>query len=113
MKVENLDYYAKFIFSSEDDAFCLSTTDIKVLRQIKSCQTDEIKRDYSIGDVIYFDTDEERDIKMKVIDIRIWGIVDRTETLNSFIDSSECKVQYGKINEPLFLIRIIIERFKD
>ena len=48
MKIKDIDYYAKFIFSSIDGQNCLSTTDKDVLNEILSEETDEIKTGFTI-----------------------------------------------------------------
>lgn len=110
MKVKNINYYVKFIFSSLDGQFCLSTTDLEVMKLIKSEKTNESKRNYTIGDIIYFDSDEERNQKLKVTDVRIRSLVDDTENLKYGFDSSDCENISGEYKEPLFIIHITIKK---
>jgi len=111
MKVKDINYYVKFIISSLDGQMCLSTTDLEVLKLIKSEKTNEPMRNYTIGDIIYFDSEEEeKDQKLKVTDIRIRRLVDNTDTLNIGFDSSDCENIFGDYKEPLFIIHITIEK---
>lgn len=109
MKVKDINYYVKFIFSSLDGQFCLSTTDLEAMKLIKSEKTNEFNRNYAIGDIIYFDSDEERDQKLKVTDVRIVNLVDDTEILKYGFDSSGCANMVGEKKEALFIIHITIE----
>jgi hypothetical protein len=110
MKVKDINYYVKFIFSSLDGQFCLSTTDLEVLKNIKSDKTNNTMRDYTIGDIIYFDSEEEKDQKLKVTDVRIRRLVDNTDTLKIGFDSSDCENIFGDYKEPLFILHITIEK---
>jgi len=110
MKVKDINYYVKFIFSSLDGQFCLSTTDLEVLKLIKSEKTNESKRNYTIGDIVYFDSNEERNQKLKVTDVRIRRLVDDTENLKYGFDSSDCVNMFGENKEALFIIHVTIEK---
>lgn len=107
MKIKDINYYVKFIFSSLDGKNCLSTTDKDVLNCIKSAKTDQIMSDYSVGDLIYMDSDKE--LKFKVTDILINRLVDDTNSLKIGLDSSDCE-NTGDYKEALFNIHIIIEK---
>jgi hypothetical protein len=108
MKVKDINYYVKFIFSSVDGQNCLSTTDKEVLNEIKSAKTDQPMRDYTIGDIIYMDSD--KDLKFKVTNILIRRLVDDTNTLKIGFDSSDCENISGEYKEPLFIIHIAIKK---
>jgi uncharacterized protein (DUF111 family) len=108
MKIKDIDYYAKFIFSSIDGQNCLSTTDKDVLNEILSEETDEIKTGFTIGDVIFMKS--FKDLKFKITDICIRRLVDDTKMVNIGFDFSDCKNWSGKNKEPLFIIQITIEK---
>jgi len=107
MKIKDVKFYPRFILSTIDGKNCLSTTDLEVLKHIKSNKTNATMRDYTIGDVIYFDSDVER---FKVINILIRRLVDDSQTLNIGFDTSDCDCPQGEIKEPLFIIHITIEK---
>ena len=109
MKTTDIPYYIKFVFSSLDGELCLTTTDLEVLKQIKSVKDGEIKRSYTIGDEIYFDSEEERNQKLKVTDVRIRRLCDDTKHVLLVFDLSDCE-HSGNWHEPLFIIHITIEK---
>jgi len=107
MNINELDYYPRFIFTSNDGT-CLSTTDKKVLDEMLNAKTNESKKGYTVGDEIYLRTQPER--KFKVIDIRLRKIYDKSETIEFGLDSSYCESSIGVEKKPLFLIYITIEK---
>lgn len=107
MKIKDLDYYAKFIFSTiSDSGECYSTTDRELLKFIKNHQTGEIKNGFSIGDVINFEPENK---PFKITDISIRRMVDDTDLLKIGFDLSDCSNQQGILKEALFLVHITIE----
>ncbi len=92
MNISELDYYPRFIFTTNDGT-CLSTTDKRVLDDMLNTKTNESKKDYTIGDEIYFRTQPE--MKFKIIDIRLRKIYDKSETIDLGFDSSDCTPSSG------------------
>jgi len=107
MNISELDYYPRFIFTTNDGT-CLSTTDKKVLDDMLNAKTNESKNGYTVGDEIYFKTQPE--MKFKVIDIRLRKIYDKSEAIDFGFDSSDCTPSLGVEKKPLFLIYITIEK---
>lgn len=108
MKIRDINYYVKFIFSSTDGRDCLSTTDKEILNFIKSEKTHKPTREYSVGDIIYLEADS--DSKYKVTDIAIRQLVDDTDMLKIGFDRSDKTDITGEYKEPLFIIDIAVDR---
>lgn len=108
MRIKDIDYYVKFIFSSIDGQNCLSTTDKEVLNEMKSKKTDETKTGFKIGDVIYMKS--FKDLTFKITDIQIARLVDDTKLVNMGYNISDCANWSGVNKEPLFIIHITIEK---
>lgn len=106
MKIKDLDYYAKFIFSTiSDTGECYSTTDRELLKFVKNHKTGESMNGFSVGDKIVFEPENKH---FKITDISIRGMVDDTDLLKIGLDLSGCANQQGE-PEALFLIHITIE----
>ncbi len=107
MKIKDLDYYAKFIFSTvSDTGECYSTTDRELLKFVKNNKTGETKNGFSIGDVIKFEPENK---PFKITDISIRRMVDDTKLLKIGLDLSDCANQQGEPKEALFLVHLTIE----
>ena len=106
MKIRDIDYYAKFIFSTESDTGdCYSTTDRETLKFVKYHKTGNSMTGFSIGDVIDFEPGKT----FKITNILIRGLVDDTDTLKIGFDISDCAHQQGVRKEALFIVHITIE----
>ena len=107
MKTKDLNYYVKFIFSSEDDGFCFSTTDRAMLPKCPKPDTDTKTIDYKIGDIILFD---KKAIQYKIKDIWIRQLVEDLELLEYGVDPQDCTCSQGIDNNFLFTIQITVEK---
>jgi len=107
METKDLNYYVKFIFSSEDDGFCFSTTDRAMLPKCPKPDTDKQAIDYKIGDIIYF---YKEAIPFKIKDIWIRQLVEDLELLEYGIDSQDCTCPQGTPKDFLFTIQITVEK---
>lgn len=106
MKIKDLNFYVKFIFSTiAANGECHSTTDKELLMLVKSHKTGKSKTGYEIGDEIYFEPDET---PYKITNIIISSLVDDTDLLNIGIDLADCANQEGIKKEALFIIHITI-----
>ena len=107
MKIRDIDYYAKFIFSTvSDTGECYSTTDRETLKFVKYHKTGNSMAGFSIGDVIDFEPEKK---SFKITNILIRGLVDDTNMLKIGFDISDCVHQQGVRKEALFIIHITIE----
>lgn len=107
MKIKDINYYAKFIFSTvSDTGECYSTTDRDMLKFIKHHKSDKSVSDLSIGDLIRFEPEQK---VFKIKDILIRGLVEDTDTLKIGVDLSDCAHTQGANKEALFIIHITIE----
>ncbi len=107
MKITSLNYYVKFVFSSNNESYCVSTTDRNMLNHVKYHNSDTSPQEYKIGDIINFEPD---DSPFKIIDIYIRQIVEDTDVFNYGYDSLDCMEQQGEPKNHLFTIQITIER---
>lgn len=107
MKIRDIDYYAKFIFSTiSDSGECYSTTDREILKFIKNYNTGDSMNGFRIGDIINFEPEKK---PFKITNILINRLVDDTELLKIGFDLADCESQQGVQKEALFLIHITIE----
>lgn len=107
MKIKDLAYFAKFIFSTiSDSGECYSTTDRELLKFVKNHKTGDSMNGFSIGDIINFEPENKT---FKVTDISIRGMVDDTDLLKIGFDLSDCTNQQGSPKDALFLVHITIE----
>jgi hypothetical protein len=83
MKIKELDYYVKFIFSSREDNVCFSTTDREFLKNIVYHDTDNSPMDFKIGDVIRF---KHYSKSYKINDIHIRQLTDDTDVFKNGTD---------------------------
>jgi hypothetical protein len=109
MKVKDLPYYVKFIFSSDDDD-CFSTTDQELFKYIKYNGTDRPINDIRIGAEIFFEPNTLK--KYIVKDIVIRHLVDDLEVLKYGIDMEDCTQQQGELKKWLFSILVKLEAKK-
>lgn len=107
MKIRDLDYYAKFIFSTiSDTGECYSTTDRELLKFVKNHKTGETMNGFSVGDIINFEPENK---PFKITEISIRRMVDDTDLLKIGLDLSDCANQQGEPKEALFLVHITIQ----
>jgi hypothetical protein len=107
MKITDLDYYVKFIFSCEKENVCYSTTDRSMLKNIEFHETGNSPMDYRIGDVIHFNPDKK---PYKITDIRISQLIEDTEVLKYGFDSEDCVGEpQGKVKDYLLTIRVTMQ----
>jgi len=104
METKDLNYYVKFIFSSEDNEFCFSTTDRAMLPKCPKPDTDKQAIDYKIGDIIYF----EKATPFKIKDIWIRQLLEDLELLEYGVDSQDCTCSQGIVKKFLFTIQITV-----
>ena len=88
MKIKDLDYYVKFIFSCSEKNVCFSTTDREFLKHVVFHKTGTSPMDYKIGDVLSFMPNI--DVAYEITDIRVRQLVEDTEILNYGFDSEDC-----------------------
>jgi hypothetical protein len=109
MKIKDLKFYVKFIFSSETDNVCFSTTDRDMLKNIEFHETSISPMDYRVGDIIHFKPDKNPYV---ITDIRIRQLVEDTDVLNYGFDSEDCTNMQGAEKEMLFSILISMNPVK-
>jgi len=104
MKIKDLNYYVKFIFSCESENVCYSTTDREMLNQIEFHETGNSPMDYKIGDVIHFNPERK---PFKITDIHIRQLTEDTEVFKYGFDSADCS---GKLHgiEKDYLFSVLI-----
>lgn len=108
MKIKDLNFYVKFVFSTiAENGECHSTTDRELLMCIKSFKTDKSMMNYDIGDEIYFDPIKT---PYKITNIVIRRLVEDTDILKIGFDPSDCANQEGEHKDALFIIHITIEK---
>lgn len=107
MKIELLDYYANFVFMSEDRRFCVSTTDINFIRDsIKFESTKERIDSIHIGDFLLFSNTSN---VYKVTDVQIEMIASDTNRFDVGTDTYNCIERQGIEKKPLFKIIVILK----
>jgi len=109
MKIKDLNYYVKFIFSSASDNVCFSTTDRELLKSVEFHETGNSPMDYKIGDKIHFKPDTK---PYEIIDIRIRQLTEDTEVFKYGFDSEDCTNQQGIAKDYLFSILISMKPVK-
>lgn len=109
MKIKDLNYYVKFIFSSESDSVCFSTTDRQMLNHVKFHKTGNTPMDYKIGDIIHFEPDKK---PYEITNIHVRQLTEDTEVFKYGFDSDDCTSQQGEQKEFLFSILISIKPSK-
>jgi len=106
MKITDLDYYVKFIFSDGED-MCLSTTDREMLNHVKSNNTGKTPTGYKVGDILQFSPDET---PYEIKDIKIRGLIEDTELNKYGFDKEDCTQVQGEKKDFIFSINIRIEQ---
>jgi hypothetical protein len=106
MKIKDLNYYVKFIFSTEDGNYCYSTTDREMLKNVEFHETNISPMDYKVDDVIHFKPETK---PFKITNIWIRQLVEDTEVFNFGFDSEGCTHQQGIEKEFLFTIQFTIK----
>ena len=109
MKIKDLNYYVKFIFSANDGG-CISTTDVEMFEFVKYKNTDESVNSLKVGDEIYFIPNTEK--QYKVTDVIVRHIVSDTDALKYGIDSEDCTEHQGEYKEWLLSILVRIDVIK-
>ncbi len=104
MKVKDLKYYVKFIFSSYKDNVCYSTTDINMIQNIVYHDTNISINDLKIGDKITFKPNPQ---SYKITNIKIREITPDTDVHNYGVDSEDCTNPIGEAKE--YLLSIFVE----
>jgi len=107
MKITDLDYYVKFVFSTDDGEFCFSTTDRDMLNEIKFHNTDNIPGDYQIGDKLRFG---EVKAQFEITNIKIKQLIEDTEVLGYGIDTNDCTQHSGMKKDHLLKIQITLKK---
>ena len=107
MKVKDIPYYARFIFSGDNGA-CYSTTDKEILNFIIDRSTGEpifnIKRGQKISFISSDGTNDELIYTVEEITVR--HLVDDLELLKYGIDLEDCTQSQGDEKEMLFSILV-------
>jgi len=103
MKIKDLNYYVKFIFSSEMDDFCFSTTDRETLNNVVFNATGISPMDYKINDMIRIVPNTQ---PYQIIDITIRQLIKDTSTSKYGFDIDSCANKQGIDKDYLFSILI-------
>lgn len=109
MKLSNIPFFVKFIFSCENCNDCFSTTDSEMLKYIVYESTGKPINDLRIGQIIQFEPLDENEKKYKIIDIIIRHLFEDTDTHKYGFDSQDCTESQGETKEWLFSILIKLE----
>ena len=109
MKVNDLSYYAEFVFNSSNGD-CFATTDYEMFEFIKHDQSGEKVSSIRIGDVLVFEgAPGEPDKRYEVTDISIRHLFDDTDLMKYGIDLEGCTEMQGEPKEKLFGVLVKME----
>lgn len=105
MKLEQIPYFVKFIFSCENGE-CFSTSDSEMLKFIIDAKTKESISALSIGQKVMFEPTKDNNKTYEITDIKIRHIFDDTEMHKYGVDMEDCIYPQGESKEWLFSILI-------
>ena len=105
MKLEQIPYFVKFIFSCENGE-CFSTSDSEMLKFIIDKNTNEKIDRLFIGQKLNFEPTEENENTYEIIDIKLRHIFHDTEYHKKGIDMEDCEYPQGENKEWLFSVLI-------
>jgi hypothetical protein len=109
MKLADIPYFVKFIFSCENCDDCFSTTDSEMMKYVINESTGKPVIGLKIGQVLQFEPIDENLKKYKIQDIIIRHLFDDTDGLKYGFDSQDCVSSQGEPKEWLFSILIKLE----
>ncbi len=109
MKLKDIPYFVKFIFSCDDCEDCFSITDSEMLKFVIDESSREPIHELKIGQVLQFELIDENPKKYKVIDIIIRHLFDDTDSHKYGLDSQDCTSSQGENKEWLFSLLIKLE----
>ena len=108
-KLKDIGYYPKFIFRElNNDNFCIATTDVEMMKFVKSNKSGKSIESLEIGDFINFESDA--DVVFQISNIRIKYIYDDFSYFKTGIDSNDCFEIQGENKETLLKIYIDLVR---
>lgn len=106
MKLTDIPYFAKFIFSNESTGECFSTTDSEMLKFVVTPTNRESITKLQIGQKIQFEPIEDNPKVHEITDIIIRHLFHDTDSHKYGIDLEDCTNSQGEDKEWLFSILI-------
>lgn len=106
MKLKDIPFFVKFIFSCDNCEDCFSTTDSEMLKFVVNESSGEPISGLKIGQVLQFEPIDENPNKYKVIDIIIRHLFNDTDSHKYGFDSQDCTTSQGENKEWLFSLLI-------
>ncbi|MDQ0064175.1 hypothetical protein [Chryseobacterium lathyri] len=105
MKLEQIPYFVKFIFSCENGE-CFSTSDSEMLKFIIDQNSNEKINKLYIGQKLKFEPIEENEKTYEITDIKIRHIFPDIDDHKIGFDMEDCEYSQGENKEWLFSILV-------
>ncbi|OJX49862.1 MAG: hypothetical protein BGO88_08920 [Flavobacterium sp. 38-13] len=109
MKLIDIPYYVKFIFSCDSNDECFSTTDSEMMKFIVNASNKESISRLEIGQKIQFEPIARNPKVYEITNITIRHLFDDTDSHKYGFDSEDCEYNQGENKEWLFSILIKTE----
>ena len=109
MKLIDIPYYVKFIFSCDSNDECFSTTDSEMMKFIVNASNKEPISRLEIGQKIQFEPITENQNVYAITNIIIRHLFEDTDSHKYGMDSEDCLYTQGEQKEWLFSILIKTE----
>ena len=107
-KIKDIAYYPKFIFNEVNNGnFCIATTDVEMMKFVKSDLNGQGIESLEIGDIIYFEPIND---KFQISNIKIKYIYDDLKYFRTGLDPNDCSEIQGENKEALIKIYVDLIR---
>jgi len=109
MEVQQLQVFAKFVFISENSNYCISTTDINVLKNIKDPSTNLPLMDIEKGYQLNFEQHGQKGV-FEITEVSVKTVTDNLEVHQyGFSTEEDCGNILGVEKEFLFVVWVKIK----